>query len=75
MIEQRHQTNQHGDPVLTITLTGVDDVYRFAHHLTRGQCEFAAAGRKTLAYLKRKGGAAWFARLQDRFHGKGWNCW
>lgn len=61
-------TNEHGEPVLTIEVTGHHDIYRFAHHLLTGQSEFAAIGRKAIAAQKRGLGTAVWRRL-DKFFG------
>ena len=46
--------NEHDVPTITITLTGAHEIYRFAHHMEYGQCEFADAGRKIINRLKRR---------------------
>lgn len=52
MIRKRlqHRADPHFgyDPKLTITVEGLDDVYRLARHLELGQVEFAALGRRIL---------------------------
>jgi hypothetical protein len=63
--------NQHGDPVLTFTVTGWGDVYRFAYNLTHDQVEFAAAGRSIIAKLKRRLGKVRYRQLTDYWHGRG----
>jgi len=45
-------TIPHGDPRLTITLVGHHDLFRFAVNMLDDQCEFAEAGRKSLAQLR-----------------------
>lgn len=50
----RNSTNRHGEPVLTVTVSGPDDVYRFSHHLLLGQCEFADIGYASLRSLRRR---------------------
>lgn len=63
--------DEHGDPTLTIVVIGTHDVYRFAHHLERGQCEFADIGRKVLREMKRKMGGSSFRWLLRYMHGEG----
>lgn len=62
---------QGGDPRLTIVVEGVHDVYRFAHHLQRGQCEFADIGFKVEARLARRLKRERFAWLKRYMHGDG----
>lgn len=61
--------NEHGDPVMTLTITGVHDVFRFAHHLTRGQCEFADVGQRVLRRLKRRMGSPRYGAYDESMHG------
>lgn len=52
----RHSsTDEHpAELVLTITITGAHDIYRFSHHMLTGQVEFGARGKKIIAALKRR---------------------
>ncbi len=59
------------DPHVTIEIAGIDDVYRFANHLLFGQVEFGRLGRKLIAGLRRKVGAAYWKKLMSRYHGGG----
>ena len=45
--------------VLTITITGAHDIYRFAHMMLYGQVEFSARARKIIAALKRRMDSRW----------------
>ena len=45
-------TDEFGDPTVTITLTGYHEIYRFAHHMEKGQVEFARAGNKIIHRLR-----------------------
>lgn len=47
-------TNKHGEPTVTITLTGYHEIYRFAHHMETGQVEFGLAGNKIIRRLRRR---------------------
>jgi hypothetical protein len=71
VIEDTRNTTEHGDPCLTIVVTGTHDVYRIAHHLEHGQCEFAEVGQRTRKYLKRKLKKKGYAWLMDHMHGSG----
>jgi hypothetical protein len=46
--------NEHGEPTVTITLTGYHEVYRFAHHMESGQVEFGLAGNGIIRRLRRR---------------------
>lgn len=63
--------NHWGDPQLTIVVTGSDDVYRIADHLTRGQCEFADIGFRVQRGLRRKWGSRAYRRMLRIMHGDG----
>jgi len=52
VLETRFDTTEHGDPRLTITLTGAHDLFRFAVNMLDDQCEFSRAGRQSLAQLR-----------------------
>lgn len=71
MIEKRLTKNEHGDPVLTIRVTGVSDVYRFADGMTRLQSEFCAKGRLALRSLWRQIGRERFLALDSYMYGNG----
>lgn len=44
--KRRVTSNRHGEPVLTITVTGHHDLYRLARLLQHGQVDLAELGRK-----------------------------
>lgn len=46
--------NKHGEPTVTITLTGYHEIYRFAHHMETSQVEFAEAGNRIIRGLRRR---------------------
>lgn len=71
MIESRVTTNEHGDPILTVKVTGFHDAYRFADGMTRLQCEFADHGRKRIASLRRRFTPEGWEAAMDYFHGSG----
>lgn len=71
MITKRLTRTKHGDPLLTIKVEGTSDVYRFAHHLTHGQVEFARVGRRSLRSLKKQLGPKRYQWLLRYFHGDG----
>lgn len=47
-------TTRHGEPTVTITLTGYHETYRFAHLMERGQVEFGVAGNRIIRALRRR---------------------
>lgn len=53
----KHSRNQHGDPVLTITVTGWHDIFRLQWNLLHAQVEFSAAARKSFQWMRRSLGA------------------
>ena len=61
--------NRHNEPTVTITLTGFDDVYRFAHLMTMGQVEFAEEGHRIIRRLRRRYTADEWAWYMRAFHG------
>ena len=67
----RTSWNEHGDPTMTITVVGVHDVYRLAHHLETGQVEFGRLGRLMIGALKRKLSKSQYRWLHGYMHGDG----
>jgi hypothetical protein len=63
------RTDRHGELVLTIRATGAYDICRLAHNLQMAQAEFAAVGRKTESWLRRKLGAGGWKALTLRLWG------
>lgn len=59
------------DPVVTIEVTGWHDAYRFANHLTTGQCEFADKGHRIIRRLKARAGKDRWDWLMRYMHGDG----
>jgi len=43
--------SEHGDPVVTFTVTGGHDIYRLAFSLSRAQCDFADNGAGMFRFL------------------------
>lgn len=60
-----------GDPVFVVEAVGVHDVYRLCNHLERGQCEFAAIGRRGNRGLRRKLVPSQWQWLMRYMHGDG----
>jgi len=71
VITKQLTRNAAGDPVLSLRVTGADDVYRFAHGMQTLQVEFARKGTLALTGLRRMVGKANYGWLVDTFHGSG----
>lgn len=67
--EYRRTRNQHGDPVLIITVTGSHDIFRLNWNLLHAQCEFSAEARGTYRWLRRVMGAGPFDYLDKSLTG------
>lgn len=55
--EYKRSRNKHGDPVLTITVTGWHNIFRLNWNLLHAQSEFSAEARKTYQWMRRVVGA------------------
>ena len=64
MIEKRLTKNDHGEPVLTVRVTGAYDTFRFARVMQTGQMEFARKGTLALQSLRRFMGTSNFRQLE-----------
>jgi hypothetical protein len=71
MMKKRLTRNEHGDPVLTITVTGTSDVYRIGWYLQRAAVDHASLGRRIHRSMKRLIGAANFRFIERQMHGTG----
>lgn len=67
--EYKRRTNEFGDPILTITVTGSHDIYRLNWNLLHAQCEFSEGARKTYRWLRRSMGAKYFDHLDQSLTG------
>ncbi len=56
-----------GEPLVVIDVLMVNDIYRLAKHLQRGQSEFCEIGNQMLDTLRAGGGEEWFARVCSFF--------
>lgn len=65
----RASRNQHGEPVVTITLVGGSDIHRFAYNLLRQQVEFARMGRQILKGQRRRMGRKAWVEMWRMYHG------
>jgi hypothetical protein len=70
MSNYRATRNEHGEPVVTITLVGWHEIHRFAYNLLKHQCEFAEMGRKILKYQRKAIGREQWNRIWAMYHGE-----
>ena len=69
MSTEKRVTFAHGEPVVTVTITGWDDAFRFAWAMAHLQCDFSDVGRRVAGSLQRKLGAKRFREWQSKFTG------
>lgn len=67
--EYKRGRDQHGTPVLTITITGAHDIFRLNWALLHAQCEFSEAASKTYQWLRRVMGADRFDNVDRSLTG------
>lgn len=68
--EKRVTFNEEGAPVVTLTITGWHDAFRFAWAMSHLQCDFSDVGRRIGGSLRRNLGAARFKDMNQHFTGK-----
>ncbi len=61
--------NEHGDPVLTITVVGFYDIFRLSWNLLGAQVEFSEQARKTFQWMRRSLGASRFDEFDQSMTG------
>lgn len=69
MIHHHIRRNEHGQPVLTIRITGWHDMFRIAWVLCHAHVEFVAVGRAAFRHLARRLGKRTFASFDQRLTG------
>lgn len=57
--------NQHGEPVLTIKVTGGSEIFRFAWYMGHGPTDYLNDTQRVFRYLRRRWGGKAF-RQHDR---------
>lgn len=70
MAEYKATRNKHGEPVVTITLTGGHEIHRFAYNLLKHQCEFARMGTRILKGQRRRMGKERWDAMWRMYHGE-----
>jgi hypothetical protein len=66
-VSKRVTWNEHDEPTVTIVIEGWSDAFRFAWAMGHLQCDFADVARRIGGSLKRRVGAAEFARFHAHF--------
>lgn len=67
---RRLARDKNGELVLTIRISGIHDIYRFAAMMRHGQTDFARAGVRTFRSLREAMGRTRYKGLDDFFHGR-----
>ena len=60
MINQVLGEDEYGNPVATITVTGMSDIYRLQINMMGAQIEFGALARKCFVWMRKRMGAKKF---------------
>lgn len=66
-VRKRVIFNAADEPVLTVTVTGHHDVFRFAWAMAHLQCDFSDVGRRIAGSLKRHMGVERFREIHEHF--------
>ena len=66
MTEMSLRQNKHGEPVLTIRVTGGAEVFRFAYYLAHGPVDHLPIATRVFRYLRRRWGIANFKAHDQR---------
>lgn len=65
MIEVSIRQNQHGEPVMTIRVTGGNEIFRFAYYMAQGPVDHLSHAMRAFRYLRRRWGSKPF-KAHDR---------
>jgi hypothetical protein len=76
MTEVTLRQNKHGEPVMTIRVTG-NEIFRFAYYMAHGPVDHLTIAMKVFRYLRRRWGVAQFKEHDRRLTGgkvveRGW---
>jgi hypothetical protein len=52
--------NQHGEPVMTIRVTGGSEIFRFAYYMAQGPVDHLSYAARAFRYLRRRWGSQVF---------------
>jgi hypothetical protein len=77
MTEVTIRQNQHGEPVMTIRVTGAGEIFRFAYYMAHGPVDHLTHALRAFRYLRRHWGKQAFAEHDKRITGgkvveRGW---
>jgi hypothetical protein len=61
--------NRHGEPVMTIRVTGDGEIFRFAFYMAHGPVEHLTHAQRAFRYLRRRWGIARFKEHDRRITG------
>lgn len=76
MVEVSMRQNQHGEPVMTIRVTG-NEIFRFAYYMAHGPVDYIGYSMQAFRYLRRRWGSKAFREHDRRLTGgkvveRGW---
>lgn len=69
MIEQSIRQNKHGEPVLTIRVTGGNEIFRFAYYIAHGPVDHLSYAMAAFRYLRRRWGSKTFKEHDNQITG------
>lgn len=77
MTEVTIRQNKHGEPVMTIRVTGAAEIFRHAYYMAHGPVEHLSFAMRAFRYLRRRWGIAKFRKHDQRITGgkvveRGW---
>lgn len=77
MTEVTIKQNRHGEPVMTIRVTGGGEIFRHAFYMAHGPVEHLSYAMRAFRYLRRRWGAGPFREHDKRITGgkvceRGW---
>jgi hypothetical protein len=79
MTEMSLRQNKHGEPVLTIRVTGDAEIFRHAFYMAHGPVEHLGLAMRVFRYLRRRWGISRFKEHDQRITGgkvveRGWHA-
>lgn len=69
MTEVTIRKNGHGEPVMTIRVTGDAEIFRHAYYLAHGPVEHLSHAQRAFRYLRRRWGKERFVEHDQRITG------
>lgn len=79
MTEVSIRANKHGEPVMTIRVTGAAEIFRHAYYMAHGPVEHLGIAMRVFRYLRRRWGITEFKAHDQRITGgtvvgRGWQA-